>query len=284
MESQAPLEISQSPPLLRPRPRRPFEISSSPVNSPLLDQQQSLTPPANEYDASAIDLAEAARSRSILNLTSSTLFGIYAPTPLGADATDTPPTPWGTGAETPARHGSVDDGFGDFSRTSSSGRDRGVGLGALRAAVEETLQKQQHQQQQQQRRPGGPLGSASDSSERTLAAPKASPARHAMRLAVLFVFGVAYGALVAHLQDSRRLAVPMVQGSEAAVYIASWGIAGVTMGSLLPWVDRVTRSRTASALHAVEWNDVVRSIGAFVGVAFAIVSCKLRDISRRKKN
>lgn len=87
-------------------------------------------------------------------------------------------------------------------------------------------------------------------------------------------------------------------------YLIFWGIAGVGLGSLLPWVDILwdetlgqnagsdmksstqglsrsggtdsddddqPASRSGSGL-AADWNPVVRSIGAFVGIAFAIVS------------
>lgn len=87
-------------------------------------------------------------------------------------------------------------------------------------------------------------------------------------------------------------------------YLIYWGIAGVGLGSLLPWVDVLWEetlgtaagvgmtkpmngspvssgsnsekderlsSRTGSGMGA-DWNPVVRSIGAFVGIAFAIVS------------
>ena len=87
-------------------------------------------------------------------------------------------------------------------------------------------------------------------------------------------------------------------------YLIFWGVAGVGLGRLLPWVDilwdetlghngdsnlkssmqGLSRSggtgsddedqlalQSGSGL-AADWNPVVRSIGAFVGIAFAIVS------------
>jgi hypothetical protein len=57
------------------------------------------------------------------------------------------------------------------------------------------------------------------------------------------------------------------------LYLVFWGLAGVGLGNLLPWIDSQLLRKTQSALlHAVGWIDVVRSIGAFVGIAFAIVS------------
>ena len=77
-------------------------------------------------------------------------------------------------------------------------------------------------------------------------------------------------------------------------HMALWGVAGLALGNLLPWIDRVWEKEatssevedsgkertgatgednlTATSSLGTEWNPVVRSIGAFVGIAFAIVS------------
>lgn len=107
-----------------------------------------------------------------------------------------------------------------------------------------------------------------------------------------------YGVLVTHLHNEQGLAQFQVEGfikpSYNWSYLVFWGVAGVGLGSLLPWVDTVWEE-TASSIGAVpekerlsaiedddldsnssklsaDWNPVVRSIGAFVGIAFAIVS------------
>ena len=85
-------------------------------------------------------------------------------------------------------------------------------------------------------------------------------------------------------------------------YLMAWGVVGVLLGGLLPWIDVLWEevsgrdigifaskpqdltpaddsedqgprpaSRLGSGLGA-DWNPVVRSIGAFIGIAFAIVS------------
>jgi len=100
----------------------------------------------------------------------------------------------------------------------------------------------------------------------------------------LFCFGLAYGGLIAHLHDNRNVAPVRVEGLNRASwrYFVFWGLAGVGMGSLLPWIDEVKARKQAdfssgtevgrpvTGLNSVQWNDVVRSVGAFVGVAFAI--------------
>lgn len=87
----------------------------------------------------------------------------------------------------------------------------------------------------------------------------------ALRVMSLFVFGVAYGVIVTHLHNT--------VASSAAVdrYYVQWGLAGVALGSLLPWLDgEVPEEDRPNGRMA--WDPVVRSIGAFVGIAYAIVS------------
>ena len=126
-----------------------------------------------------------------------------------------------------------------------------------------------------------------------------------LRTALLFAFGTAYGLMVTHLHDNQNLVPIKVGGVDRYSwrYLTFWGIAGVVLGSLLPWVDVVWRNvlgsphsgasviilnerpktedidnerneKTGSSLESglgADWNPVVRSIGAFIGIAFAIV-------------
>jgi hypothetical protein len=112
-------------------------------------------------------------------------------------------------------------------------------------------------------------------------AQKSSVVKNLLAQLVLFGFGVGYGALVAHLHDNRQMApinvppsVSALDSTTTLLYLVFWGFAGVGMGNLLPWVDSRSQRKTQTArlLHSVGWHDVVRSIGAFVGIAFAIVS------------
>jgi hypothetical protein len=264
------------PPLLRPLPRRPFQVQSNSSNGSSVAAADS-HPPTPRLDKSlgveeADTKSDISRTRSIINLTSSTLFGIYAPSSF--DAQSTPATPWGTGAETPSRKESVD-GFPSSRGGPPKGSDLEARLLRGTARVDTDLKPS--------------LKTSSPVSGGPHQAPK-SPAsiilRSCIRVVMLFCFGLAYGGIIAHLHDNRNVAPIKVTGLNRASwrYLAFWGVAGVVMGSLLPWVDEVwgsdgsknsesdsgeTRPR---GLNAVEWNDVVRSVGAFVGVAFAIVS------------
>lgn len=62
-------------------------------------------------------------------------------------------------------------------------------------------------------------------------------------------------------------------------YYVQWGLAGVALGSLLPWLDGETEGDgSGSGKGKIEWDPAVRSIGAFVGIAYAIVSPPLPSL------
>jgi len=260
---------STSPPLLRPLPRRPFQqqhSASSHTSSNADTTSQSSHPQwlGSDLPDSQGEKDDISRSRSIINLTSSTLFGIYAPSSFN-DAS-APPTPWGTGAETPVRHDSLD----DFANPRGEPRSSEIEARLLR-------EKQGNNGEERTTSPGGIQQHHAPKSAASIVL------RGILRVVLLFCFGLAYGGLIAHLHDNRNVAPVRVEGLNRASwrYLAFWGIAGVGMGSLLPWVDarrqlgsssqRTDRdARPATGLNSVQWNDVVRSVGAFVGVAFAI--------------
>jgi len=277
-------------PLLKPLPRRPFELSSSNdssiQSSPYIGSNS--TDDSHLDPSSANNRADVSRTRSILNLTSSTLFGIYGPTAGSGSTQDAsqPPTPWGTGAETPLRdrHSSID----DASRSASLDltRVRTNNASEIEALL---LARGSSGGRRKARSPSGalppplPLHHAPESAGHALFAA-------GVRAAVLFGFGVAYGALVARLRVDAALS--RVDGGAGWRVLVFWGLAGVAIGHLLPWVDGVWDGAGVSAraeavesgaaeehagprkrgLGGVEWSDVVRGVGAFVGVAFAIVS------------
>ncbi|KAH8650881.1 insulin-induced protein-domain-containing protein [Tricladium varicosporioides] len=231
---------SGSPKIYRPKPRRPFGHNAAPLQPP----SPLLAPAAADETPS--------RSHSVLNLTSSTLLGIYSPTGYQSDRDYETSTPWGTGAETPVN--------GSFS-----------------------LPPQINQ--------------------RSLAPPPAPSTLSTifslgLRSILLFGMGMGYGVLVRHLHDDRQLAPFQVEGIMKPThdwrYLVFWGISGVLLGSLLPWIDTMFSSQSSASTESVAssrhrntspgrtvedepvesvgtgWNQVVRSIGAFMGIAFAI--------------
>jgi len=284
--AQSPLHIH------RPVPRRTFSNSyNESADSPTHDFSQESPPSAigtrkssdflsqlnarllrtynsrngDEDDAEG-DSQLPLRNRSFLNMTSSTLFGIYD------DASSSmAETPWGNGAETPAHLGmglpAWDSGLGS--------PDGGISMKQLA-------------------RKGGQMDRADS---RTKAQSPKRPRNAVTRLAVLsvklaalFLFGVVYGLIVSHLHDTRQLSVVHLEGMdrESWLYLTSWGFFGVALGSLLPYVDLVWGGQSAEHFDedqesepeaespmSEQINDVVRSVAAFIGIAFAIVSYRL---------
>ena len=247
--------MTDSPPLLRPEPKRPFSLT--PVSQ---DSSNPPTPPlSNENDRSSASVsASASRTRSALNLTSSTLFGIFAPD-------EGLSTPWGTGAQTPALRAISED-------------QKPPVIGAF--------------QQPTQRR---------SVSQQRHATARNTFIPLALRTTLLFVLGVAYGAIVIHLHDERRLTPVKVEGMEQYSwwYLTAWGVTGILLGNLMPWVDTLWEntlgnhkadktakvekksvgSNKADRPASLAGSDlgagltpIVRGMGAFFGVAFAIVS------------
>ncbi|KAL9046058.1 MAG: hypothetical protein Q9214_001015, partial [Letrouitia sp. 1 TL-2023] len=266
------LAMSEHSSLLRPKPRRHFEItpSSTEPSTPRDPSQEPRDRTTTELEPNGLNFSD--RTRSILNLTSSTLFGIYSPSDSPKDGSS---TPWSGSLEGPGLTTGVDD-------------NRPPIIGAYQRPRAQSVHHH-HYPQHGLRNYYLPL---------------------LTRTVLLFLFGVAYGLIVAHLHDDRQLAPVKVEGIDRKTwrYLAFWGVAGVLLGRLLPWVDMLweetwgrerqsarpkpptevstmreaeaeaeaeaddserSGSRSDSELGA-DWNPVVRSIGAFVGIAFAI--------------
>ncbi len=283
------------PRLIRPVPRRPFTLRRQSA-TPTTDDDEELSTPGGSAaaplgttsspglhnhltaalaawsrsgDASSEQASSPAISRpaSIMNLTASTLYGIYSPTTAGGARDDVEDSPWGLGAQTPIRRPDIDEPtFALMRERSHPSRRRSSYKGA------------------EMPRGGG-------------IPPRMSSAQVAARTAVLFVLGLGYGALVTRLHDQDQVrggggtADGPVEPGFNSTYLGAWGVAGVVLGSLLPWFDGVWEERFgASAANedcAVADGDnapskavdtgldsalVMRAIGAFVGIVFAIVS------------
>ncbi|WQF75745.1 Putative insulin-induced protein family [Colletotrichum destructivum] len=254
----------EGPRLIRPIPRRPFDFnrtnptppeddSSSPSPNPEIDLSKLYNGPAPSSESGSGSIP---RAQSVLNLTGSTLFGIYSPTSYGKDRCyndrDEPETPWGTGAQTPIKRASVDDTTFELMKDRSNIMRR-----------------------QSSYRNGGN-------------APSSSTAATALftisRVGLLFVIGMGYGMMVTRLQDEHRFSSfqveTMIKPGYDWQYLTLWGLSGVVLGGLLPWFDGVwedtfgkeeqigTLQEDVSPVK--DWALVVRSIGAFVGIVFAI--------------
>lgn len=260
-----------NPALLHPKPRKHYDLTPTSSNSsfPSTPSRQPSDASRVEGESNGNEEKPISKNRSILNLTSSTLFGIYTPSASGYDTNrEEPSTPWGNGSQTPAR-ASIDD----------------TGPPTIDAFERPQAKRtQSHQQHFRFWETFVPL------SERVI---------------LLFIIGVAYGVIISHLHDSQQVAPVQIKAMEHGSwgYLLGWGGVGVLLGGLLPWVDVLWEealgndtvvfttkheveesrplsrggdederpaSRPGSGLGA-DWNPVVRSIGAFVGIAFAIV-------------
>lgn len=266
--SHNPLHDEDSVPLLRPRPRRPFELSTSgppsPSSTPPSDPQQfpSQLSAALASKESKDGSGTPSRNRSILNLTSSTLFGIYSPTGYAVEREE-PSTPWGTGAETP-----VDSDKANVDIPDTILANGPNGLRRRRRSTAVAQRQVPLRVKRGLKRYWLPLLG---------------------RVIALFGVGVMYGLLVSHLHDKQEIAPVKVEGIDRTAwpYYVFWGSAGVLLGQALPYLDAVwngdededieereedSRRNNSSPRRQgmVAWNDVVRSIGAFVGIAFAI--------------
>ncbi|KAJ4301004.1 hypothetical protein N0V90_003093 [Kalmusia sp. IMI 367209] len=283
---------TQQPHIYRPIPRRNFSTQSDAPDSPVHAYVPSTPPSIAEtqnrpsdflaqlnarllrtYNAGltengAAEGAQPQRNKSLMNLTKSTLFGIYDDDDSTPVEQSVPETPWGTGAETPGRK------FSDANRWDSGHDSPHLGLTMAPRTRTRNVNVNGHAPQ----------------SPTTTHAPR--PQRRGIwkytvslgKLAALFLFGVTYGVIVSHLHDSRELAAVRVEGVDRGnwTYLASWGLAGLVLGSCLPYVELAWGAQTANGQETTapekesetsfseQWNDIVRSVGAFVGIAFAI--------------
>ncbi|KAK7415124.1 hypothetical protein QQX98_006156 [Neonectria punicea] len=253
------------PPLLRPIPRRPFGLNLTSATPPDEDSKPA-TPAFSDWANPRFlqpspEPASLSRPQSFLNLTSSTLFGIYSSSsrdPVYADR-DELDTPWGTGAQTPIKRPSVDEATYELMRDRSHPVRRRSSF-----------------------RPVEPP---------TLLAPAPSLQTLALRGLLLFSLGVGYGVLVTttRFHSGKGNLTSFTEGIVRPTYnwahLAFWGVAGIALGGLLPWFDRVweesfgegdddvvveTDGATKDMGPSTDWALVIRAVGAFVGIVFAI--------------
>lgn len=102
---------------------------------------------------------------------------------------------------------------------------------------------------------------------------------------LLFGFGLAYGVITVHLHDNHWITPVKLENIHyynSWQYLGFWGLAGIALGNLLPWLDSWRESESDSKFASANeedsedrtpsWVTVARSVGAFVGIAFAMVS------------
>ncbi|KAI0526466.1 hypothetical protein F5B22DRAFT_159157 [Xylaria bambusicola] len=269
-------DTPNGPPLLRPVPIRPFNINPRSPTPPADDSlsQTPLSGSSLNLDWLNIKLLNSrnrfrsesstslSRVQSVKNLTSSTLMGIYEPTTYD-NGRYTPgnelQTPWGTGAETPARILSMDE------PVSTMQKDR--------------LYAARRRSSAQHSAPAPPLSTTT------------SLFYSGLRALLLSGLGVLYGIGVSTVRGDRSTPAFRMEHVKNTsrygwCYMAFWGACGLILGCLLPYVDGLwersmgdvddgevieTESDGSKNLRRkTDWALAVRGIGIFIGIAYAI--------------
>lgn len=251
----------------RPIPRRPFDLLRSPTPP---DDDNDYSPPSSPRRPYSLDddqtrdnyldprafnapIDSTSRAQSYQFLTSSTLSGIHSPNLAGGfddDDVSAAVTP----APTPTQ-GKLDDSIYKLMRDRSSVMAR--------------------------RR------SSTMSGKSGQACQHASSTSLVLRTGLLFLLGIGYGALLLRLSTEKQwTSFPVDEilwTGHDAKYMTAWGLYGVVLGSLLPWFDGKWEEMFESSYDADEeaindddtpgtdWALVMRGIGAFAGIVFAIV-------------
>ncbi|KJZ73247.1 hypothetical protein HIM_07444 [Hirsutella minnesotensis 3608] len=260
------------PPLIvRPIPRRPFHVDFLSATPPCEDEQDSGDVDSHHGSLASrlrdplyqqIDTSFLSRPQSTAELTSPALMSIYSPTWSNPQQSDLDaeenPTPWGTRAQSPIRRSGVDE------TTYELMRDRA--------------------QPPSRRLSHNPIDTAAPRSR------AASALSLSSRAALLFLLGIGYGVLVTRLHEEQSyltdLSESIIKPGTKWDYLAFWGGSGVVLGALLPWVDKLWEDRFGAEVcessddqkeraspfdgPSGDWVLVMRAIGAFVGIIFAI--------------
>lgn len=256
----------EAPYIHRPVPRRPFELgltsptpseSDSPSLCPTdwhrVDQMSSKSPflDPNSFQLSGGD--SISRNASYRALTGSTLSGIYSPGITGYAASSNEDAVDDDISYPAVRRGSVDEQMYLLMR----GRQNSLLM----------------------RRRSSALSTRSGQSNHNT-----STWALGLRTALLYALGMAYGALLTRLSTEQKW-TPMhmeavINPTYDGRYLAAWGLFGVVLGSLLPWFDGKWEKIVdkddepnfdGSDDPGTDWALVVRGIGAFAGIVFAIV-------------
>ncbi|KAI0393659.1 hypothetical protein F5Y17DRAFT_299184 [Xylariaceae sp. FL0594] len=273
-------DISGSPPLLRPVPVRPQKVNLAAQEATPSSADKAFLPHTPDLNSSVkmewlnlrlLDRRNLTRSddsnnsisraQSVKDLTAPALLGIYNSAHVDSDRLDASTnalgTPWGAGAETPAIE------------TMNSGK-------ALRAMDRQSGFIPRRR-----------------SSVTTPAHASPSPFRSTvfyggLRALLLSTLGIVYGIGVASVRSSQSTADNRILRLSALEweYLAFWGAAGLILGSLLPWFDgycEKTPEQTSDGhpgdvdnladkdtQRYTDWSLVVRGIGIFIGIAYAI--------------
>ncbi|KAK4461910.1 insulin-induced protein-domain-containing protein [Cladorrhinum samala] len=319
---EAPIQQSY-PEILRPIPRRPFRLNFTSPTPPEEDSAPSSaipTPSITASDLRFLDIhnpsprqpqsqtqsSSITRAASLLNLTGSTLLGIYSPTLTpGIKGDEGTRSSWLS--QTPLIPEDEEDEDEDDEDDDDEEYDDHDYHDGRHLSAREKREKDPTYQIIKARRESfaRPRPSFSGSSSSLHAQQGISMTQHhdstssvILRSAVLFTLGVGFGVLVTHL-PSQQSAGP-ASASASALSLPFWGTSALVLGLLLPKFDTyfssaggssprkagdaerpttttttttTTMSTTTAATATTtttDWPLLVRSVGAFIGIMFAI--------------
>ncbi|KAI1819330.1 hypothetical protein F4861DRAFT_527377 [Xylaria intraflava] len=263
------------PPLLRPVPVRPFNNVNLREPTPGEESRPHTPQPGSSLNLDWLNFklnprnrvrsessSSLSRAQSVMNLTSSTLMGIYEPTTYSNDkyaAGNGPNAPWEIGGETPAKLLSVDDST-------------------------DIIQKERAYPPRRHSVAYHPVHPAPTTT--------ASLFYSGLRALLLSGLGVIYGIGVATVRGSRsseafRMEHMIDTSNYGWGYMTFWGASGLVLGCLLPWVDgfwerslgnqgsgdstiEAEGDAKNSRMRQTDWALAVRGIGIFIGIAYAI--------------
>lgn len=218
------------------------ESSGPPTPAESMPDSHSLHPDTTSNSTSV------SRTGSVMNLTSSTLYGIYSPTAFDGFRDES--SPWGTEANSPAA---------EFPPEPSQRAAEKSAIMPRRMALRRTRSRLSH------------------GLFRGVILPQV------LSSALLFGFGIAYGVITVNLHENHWITPVKLENIhyyDSWQYLGFWGLVGIALGNLLPWLDgwrEATAEKDGSNEEESEdrtpsWVTVARSVGAFVGIAFAMVS------------
>ncbi|KAG5980107.1 hypothetical protein E4U55_004380 [Claviceps digitariae] len=284
------------PQILRPVPRRPFNLNHSDATPNSPDDDDFINPSdtvSASRNPSGIDLPSSlrflnthsdhgdsptpslTRPQSFMNLTSSTLMGIYSEAASRnrdclINDDDPSDTPWGTGARTPIRRPSIDETTYELMCARSHKHRHAAAAASSSSSL-------------------GPFRTPDD----VVSLPSLADnlISLVLRGALLGALGLGYGLVVTRLHSEQNHLPPLLflddpdgvmKPGRHWGYLLFWGVGGVVLGSLLPWFDTVwadvfgqgsrkpTPDQDKHAAPGTDWALIMRAVGAFVGIIFAI--------------
>jgi hypothetical protein len=94
----------------------------------------------------------------------------------------------------------------------------------------------------------------------------------AVRVAMLFASGVAYGQLSKRLHDNHQVTSNTLDIDHTGIFSLIWGSQGIVLGFLLPFFDWMfpEERKKLRGKGGADWSSIVRAVAAFLGIAYGM--------------